>query len=150
MFLDCLNCNIPSDDVKKTTKSHCYINNYHFVEYHMCNFFVFFNTPFRDSVNVQFNSSDSHRYTIDNNTYYLPLPSKTALKYRISDVSAVYITKSIKEEIIDFYRNVFCDDLIIETGNNRELYLKSNFKGMDIRISIYRYDNLRKMFIEIE
>ena len=113
-------------------------------------FLFFFNTPFRDSVNVQFNSSDSHRYTIDNNTYYLPLPSKTALKYRISDVSAVYITKSIKEEIIDFYRNVFCDDLIIETGNNRELYLKSNFKGMDIRISIYRYDNLRKMFIEIE
>ena len=109
----------------------------------------FFNTSFRDRVNIQLNSTDSHIYILDNNTYYLPLPSKTALKYRTSDESAVYITKSDLNEVITLYRNISDNGTFSESQDDNGVVLSFEYDNYSFCVSVESYGELRKVFVDI-
>ncbi len=104
-----------------------------------------FNTSFRDNVDIWLSPDESHRYTIDNDTYYLPLPPKTKLAYRTSDVSAVYKTKCAADEISAVYRNVADEGTFEELGD--ESILSFRYNGEVFNISVDEADNFRRVII---
>lgn len=109
----------------------------------------FFNVSFRDNVNIQLNLTDSHRYIIDNNTYYLPLPSKTALKYRTSDKSAIYITKSDLNEIVTLYRDVSNNGTFSEDQDDNRVVLSFEYNDYSFYVFIETYGNSRKILVDM-
>lgn len=108
----------------------------------------FVNTPFRDNVNMLINRENAHRYIINDKAYYLPLPTMTALKYRTSDNSAVYITKSDLNKIIAFYKDIADKDTFDKSVNNNDtvLLFEHNDNGFCISVKTDGKSNL--LFVE--
>lgn len=108
----------------------------------------FSNAIFRNSVDVRLNTIDNHKYILDNNTEYLPLPPKTALKYRTSDKSAVYMTKSGMDEIVNLYRNISEEETFLINQENGKIDLFLKYNGYNFCICIDNCGDLTKMVIE--
>ncbi|MBR2477121.1 MAG: hypothetical protein IKB50_03180 [Clostridia bacterium] len=90
-----------------------------------------------------------HRYIIDNTAYYIPLPAKTFLKYRTSDESAVYTTKTDLNDIISLYEHISENGTFnkIDTSDNSTLAFKYN--GYDFLVCISENKNQIEFSITI-
>lgn len=64
------------------------------------------NNEFKHIVNMNFFPLKQHTYIIENQGHSVPLPPKTTMMYRMSDVEAVYLTKTQAEQIVEFYSKV--------------------------------------------
>jgi len=108
----------------------------------------FINTTFRDDVNIWLNKTKSHLYVVDNRTYYLPLPSKTTLKYRSSDKSAVYISKSNLDEIVTLYKNISKKNTFSKSDNENKIILLFEYDGYMFNIVVEMYGNSYKLIVD--
>lgn len=99
--------------------------------------------PFHDSVNVYFNSLSTHRYTTDGEIIYLPLPPKTALKYRTSDTDATYITKCDTDSMIKLYQDIADDSTFSTQRNAHNIELFLGYHGQNFQISIDENNQLK-------
>lgn len=101
----------------------------------------FYNSSFRDFINVNFYKTSSHTYTTDNiHGGTIPLPPNTANKFRTSDTDATYITKTKVNDIISFYNDLadlgsFKQDLKFNEIQFR--YRNRHFK-ITIKEDVYR------------
>ena len=105
------------------------------------------NPPFRRMVNMKFNTIDQHRYTINNQSFYLPLPNKTILYYRTSDTQAVYITKSSFDEILNLYSSVAENDSLIKSEEKEKLKLVFKYHGDNFIVIVENSTNERTITV---
>ena len=103
--------------------------------------------PLRQEINMRFNTVSHHRCTLDNQSFYLPLPNKTILNYRISDTHAVYITKASFDEIWELYSSVAENNSILMSIEEEKI--KLSFKYQDKIFSVIVEDNIKNRRISI-
>lgn len=72
----------------------------------LCFCLYMFNTDFKETIDMKINTVQQHVCRIDNETYYIPLPEKSILKYRFSDSGAAYKTILSGNEVINFFENL--------------------------------------------
>ena len=110
----------------------------------------FIDTSLRDYINLHINCKESHRYIIDNKTFFIPLPPKTVSKYRTSDKSAVYISRSDLNEIVAFYRNVSDKFTSCETKNDNSKLLLLEYNAHRFSVVIEEYGKWNKLIVGTE
>lgn len=93
-----------------------------------------FNTTFKNYINAYCNPSKSHRFVIGDSADYLPLPPKTALKYRTSDQSAVYITKSTLDTLMIFFQNVADSGTLSRNDDDSATALTFDYHGKTFHV----------------
>lgn len=108
-----------------------------------------FNISFRDNINMNLSISTNHRYSDYNSSYHLPLPSKSSLKYRTSDNSAVYITKSDINSIAELYKKEADNDTFSENKIGSNLIMMFKYNGTDIHVSVEPLGNANKLTVDI-
>lgn len=84
----------------------------------------FASPSFRYAFDVVFNCCDSHvSYVLDENgtadEYIIPLPSSSAIAYRLSDTAVVYCTKQNYDSFLKFYQEngYSVNDSTVSDGN---------------------------------
>ena len=95
-----------------------------------------FNLPFKNCVNIYCNPAKNHRYIIGDDVDYLPLPPKTAMKYRTSDSSAVYKSKSSADEIIAFFQVVSDAETVSKNECDNVIVLTFEYKKTKFSVSV--------------
>lgn len=70
--------------------------------------------------------SKGHMYQTNNETCYLPLPPRTKLDHRISDVSAVYSTINTIDGVEKFYKKLFGEIEIVYNKGKTEIIVNYN------------------------
>lgn len=105
------------------------------------------NPSFRQEVNLKFNTSSEHRYTLNNQSVYLPLPQKTTLSYRMSDTEAVYITKASPNEIFNFYSSIVDNNSLIKSNKGENMRLSFKYHGVNFTVLIENGTNNRTITV---
>ncbi len=105
---------------------------------------------FKHMVDMKFNTTEQHRYIINNQSFYLPLPDKTILHYRTSDTDAVYITQASFAEISDFYFSVAENNLLLKSFEGEKLKLSFKYHNENFVITAGNDASMRKMTISID
>lgn len=111
-----------------------------------------FVSPFKEDVNIRFNNKAQHEYRINNSEYEIPLPPKTILKYRVSDTQSKYVTKTYKDEIIKFYRDLVGLSSEIEVKEESNLTILNFLYEQNvimIKLSPSKGDSNWEIFIDI-
>ncbi|MBE7060897.1 MAG: hypothetical protein E7389_08770 [Ruminococcaceae bacterium] len=93
--------------------------------------------------------STNHRYSDYNSSYHLPLSSKSSLKYRTSDNSAVYITKSDINSIAELYKKEADNDTFSENKIGSNFIMMFKYNGTDIHVSVEPLGNANKLTVDI-
>lgn len=106
-----------------------------------------FQPSFRQAVNMRLNTVSQHRYIINNQSFYLPLPNKTILCYRTSDTQAVYTTKASFHEILTFYSSVAENDSLVKSNEGEQLRLLFQYHGESFIVTAEDCTDSRKMTV---
>ncbi len=108
------------------------------------------NPSFRREINMEFDSTSYHRYTFSNNYgFELPLPQKTTLYYRSSDIQATYMTKQTADKILCFYENIADKSEFSKTYDGDSIQLLFSYQNNDIHITIKNDEKNRILIVGI-
>ena len=99
------------------------------------------NTPFRQEINMIFNSATKHIYILDKQQNDIPLPPSTVFKYRSSDTLAAYVSKLSAGAISDFYSQLAENGAFLKEKENGAIKLLFKYHGENFVVIIDRGDN---------
>lgn len=95
-----------------------------------------------------FGVAKEHRYTVNNYSFYLPLPKRTTFRYRTTDTKAFYETRTPIDKIINFYENIAEEGTYYKMEVGKEVKLFFKYKDSFIVISIEQQDEICMFSIE--
>ena len=114
-------------------------------------FIAYITSPdFEREVNMVICPAVEHYYIISNQQHEVPLPLKTALRYRTSDTQAVYTSKSSVNEISDFYLSLAEDESFLKSGEDSSVNLSFKFQGDILVVTVEEMNNRRILFVDVD
>lgn len=90
-----------------------------------------------------------HIYVLNEQQNDMPLPPNTALKYRISDTSVAYVSKSSANKIYDFYSQLAQNDTFSKEKENSIVKLFFKYRKDNFMVTIVEEDNNSNFIIDI-
>jgi len=108
------------------------------------------NHQFKQFYDMAFNNVSHHVSRLEHQAISIPLPPKTIFSFRFSDAGATYLTKTKKNEIIDFYDNIAEPNSFRVVKEKDETILPFKYHKEAFVIIIKKGTNSQTMYLTVD